>query len=98
VVVGSGTEPVTFHLGLLVLGNIAIGGVPEGVVTTIIQRVQAISPFANTLVVSQFFGPGRYLVSDDTYGMFTFNSTDSRVRKGCAEQSILKGFSELMPK
>lgn len=90
--------PVTFQIGLLVLGNIAIGGVSEDVGTTIIQRVQAISPFANTFVVSQFFGPARYLVSDDTYGLFTFDSTDSRVKKGCAEQTILKGFAELMPK
>jgi hypothetical protein len=76
----------------------ATGGVSEDVGTTIIQRVQANSPFANTFVVAQFFGPGRYLVSDDTYGLFTLDSTDSRVKQGCAEQSILKGFAELMPK
>jgi hypothetical protein len=27
-----------------------------------------------------------------------FRETDSRVKKGCAEQSILRGFAELMPK
>jgi neutral ceramidase len=90
--------PATFNIGLLLLGNIAIGGISEDVGTTIIQRVQAISPYANTFVVSQFFGPARYLVSDDTYGLFTFDSTDSHVKKGCAEQSILQGFRELLPK
>jgi hypothetical protein len=90
--------PATFQMGLLLLGNIAIGGVSEDVGTTIIQRIQAISPYANTFVVSQFFGPARYLVSDDMYGMFTFDSTDSHVKKGCAEPSILKGFQQLMSK
>jgi neutral ceramidase len=90
--------PATFQMGLLLLGNIAIGGISEDVGTTIIQRIQALSPYANTVVVSQFFGPARYLVSDDTYGMFTYDSTDSHVKKGCAEQSILKGFQQLMPK
>jgi neutral ceramidase len=90
--------PATFNIGLLLLGNIAIGGISEDVGTTIIQRVQAISPYANTFVVSQFFGPARYLVSDDTYGLFTFDSTDSHVKKGCAEQSILRSFREMLPK
>ena len=90
--------PATFDMGLLLLGNIAIGGVSEDIGTTIIQRVQAISPYANTFVVSQFFGPARYLVSDDMYGLFTFDSTDSHVKKGCAEQSILKGFQQMLSK
>lgn len=90
--------PATFNMGLLLLGNIAIGGISEDVGTTIIQRIQAVSPFSNTFVVSQFFGPARYLVSDDTYGLFTFDSTDSHVKKGCAEPSILKGFQQMMSK
>ena len=89
---------ITINMTLLLLGNVAMGGIWEDSSTSLIQRIQAISPYANTFVDCQFFGPARYLVSDDMYGLYTFESTDSRVKKGCAEQSILKGFQQMFPK
>jgi hypothetical protein len=90
--------PITLTMGFLLLGNIAIGGIWEDTVTSLIQHIQAISPYANTFVDCRFFGPARYLVSDDMYGMYTFESTDSRVKKGCAEPAILKAFQEMFSK
>jgi neutral ceramidase len=90
--------PVPFGINLLVIGDIALGAVSEDVGTTMVQRVQASSPYTNTIVISRLFGPARYLVTDDMYGLYTFDSTDSHVKKGCAEKSIVNGFQTLMPK
>ena len=90
--------PVTFGINLLVVGDIAFAAVSEDVGTTMVQRVQASSPYRNTVVISRIFGPARYLVTDDMYGLYTFDSTDSHAKKGCAEKSIVSGFLDLMPK
>ena len=89
--------PVTFGMNLLLIGKIALGSVSEDLATTIIQRMQASSPYTDTMVVSALHGPAHFLDSDDGYGLYTYGSTDSRVKKGCAEQGIIKGFLSLMP-
>jgi hypothetical protein len=92
------TPPVTFRMGLMLIGDIAIGGFEANVDVSVIRRVQAISPYANTLVVTESRGPAGYIVSDQTYGRFAFNSVNSDLKMGCGEQSAVKAFQDMSAK
>jgi hypothetical protein len=91
------TPPVTFKMGLLMLGNIAIDGMWEIVDATIIQRIEAASPYANTFVISRFMGPAGYLVHDEGYETVTFDSINTHLKAGCGEQAAIKGFLDMLP-
>jgi hypothetical protein len=92
------TSPVTFRMNLLLLGNVAIDGFWEIIDATLIQRLQAASPYANTFVVSQFMGPAGYLIHDEGYERVTFDSINTRLKQGCAERAAIKGLQDMLPK
>jgi hypothetical protein len=92
------SDPVTIKMGLLMIGDIAIDGIWEITDSVIIHRIQAVSPYAHTFVVSQFFGPAGYLIHDEDYEITSFNSVNTRIKQGCGEAAAIKGFEEMLPK
>ena len=90
--------PVEIRLGLLKLGDIAIGAVNAEVFNLIAQRLKKESPYARTMMATLTNGMARsgYIPNDAAYGMYTFEVVSSRLQPGCAESSIVNGILDLM--
>ena len=90
--------PVSIRLGLLKLGDVAIGAVNAEVFNLIAQRLKKESPFARTMMATLTNGsaPSGYIPNDTAYGMYTFEVLSSRLKPGCAETSIVNGILDLM--
>ena len=91
-------EPVEIRLGLLRIGDIAIGAVNAEVFNLIAQRLKKESPYARTMMATLTNGSARsgYIPNDAAYGMNTFEVVSSRLKPGCAETSIVNGILDLM--
>ncbi len=91
-------DPVDIRLGLLTLGNIAIGAVNAEVFNLIAQRLKRESPFARTMLATLTNGRANsgYIPNDAAYGMYTFEVVSSRLKPGCAEDAIVDGILDLM--
>jgi hypothetical protein len=90
--------PIDIRLSLLMIGNIAIGGVNAEVFNLIAQRLKAQSPEARTMMATLTNGRAEsgYIPNDAAYGMYTFEVVSSRLQPGCAETSIVNGLLDLM--
>jgi hypothetical protein len=90
--------PVEIRLGLLKVGDIAIGAVNAEVFNLIAQRLKKESPYARTMMATLTNGMARsgYIPNDAAYGMYTFEVVSSRLQPGCAESSIVNGILDLM--
>jgi hypothetical protein len=90
--------PVELRLGLLKVGDIAIGAVNAEVFNPIAQRLKQESPFTRTMMVTLTNGMARsgYIPNDAAYGMYTFEVLSSRLQPGCAETSIVNGILDLI--
>jgi hypothetical protein len=90
--------PVDIRLGLLKVGDIAIGAVNAEVFNWIAQRLKKESPYARTLMATLTNGSARsgYIPNDAAYGMYTFEVLSSRLQPGCAETAIVNGILDLM--
>lgn len=90
--------PVEIRLGLLKLGDIMIGAVNAEVFNLIAQRLKKESPYARTMMATLTNGSARsgYIPNDEAYGMYTFEVLSSRLKPGCAEDSIVNGILDLM--
>ena len=90
--------PVEIRLGLLKVGDIAIGGVNAEVFNLIAQRLKKESPYAHTMMATLTNGSARsgYIPNDAAYGMETFEVLSTRLKPGCAETSIVSGILDLM--
>jgi neutral ceramidase len=91
-------DPVQIRLGLLQVGDIAIGAVNAEVFNLIAQRLKKESPYARTMMATLTNGSARsgYIPNDAAYGMNTFEVVSSRLQPGCAETSIVNGILDLM--
>jgi Neutral/alkaline non-lysosomal ceramidase, N-terminal len=91
-------EPVEIKLGLLRIGDIAIGAVNAEVFNPIAQRLKKESPYARTMMATLTNGMARsgYIPNDASYGMDTFEVLSSRLKPGCAESAIVNGILDLM--
>ena len=91
-------DPVEIKLGLLRIGDIAIGAVNAEVFNLIAQRLKKESPYARTMMATLTNGSARsgYIPNDAAYGMNTFEVVSSRLKPGCAETSIVNGILDLM--
>jgi len=91
---------VELRLGLLKLGDIAIGAVNAEVFNPIAQRLKNESPYARTMMTTLTNGMARsgYIPNDAAYGMYTFEVLSSRLQPGCAETSIVNGILDLLSK
>jgi neutral ceramidase len=90
--------PVDIRLGLLRVGDIAIGAVNAEVFNLIAQRLKQESPYTATMMATLTNGMARsgYIPNDAAYGMYTFEVVSSRLQPGCAETSIVNGILDLI--
>ena len=90
--------PVDIRLGLLRVGDVAIGAVNGEVFNLIAQRLKAESPLAMTMMATLTNGMARsgYIPNDAAYGMYVFEVLSSRLKPGCAESSIVDGILDLI--
>jgi hypothetical protein len=89
---------VKLHLSMLMLNDIAIGGVQSEIVDAIYQHLRRASPYRNTIMVTHDHGSMGYIPEDAAFDRPTFEVTGSRFQRGCAENSIVNGLVGLMRK
>jgi len=91
-------DAVDIRLGLLMLGDIAVGAVNAEVFNLIAQRLKRESPYARTMLATLTNGRANsgYIPNDAAYGMYTFEVVSSRLKPGCAEDAIVEGILDLM--
>jgi hypothetical protein len=93
-------DPVEIRLGLLMIGDVAIGSVNAGVYSEIGQRFKRESPYAKTMLTTAAngFSVAGYIPDDASYGHETFEVLNSKIKPGCAESAIVNGLIDLMPR
>jgi neutral ceramidase len=91
-------DPVSMRLSLVMVGDIAFGGVNGEVFSPIGQRLKKESRFARTMMVTLTNGMAGtgYIPNDAAFGYNTFEVLSSRLKPGCAESAIVNGLLDLM--
>jgi hypothetical protein len=90
--------PVEIRLGLLRIGDVAIGAVNAEVFSPIAARLKRESPYKATMLTTLTNGAARsgYIPDDASFGKLTFEVLSSRLQPGCAESAIVNGILGLM--
>ena len=90
--------PVEIRLGLLRIGDVAIGAVNAEVFSPIAVRLKRDSPYKATMMATLTNGSARsgYIPDDASFGKLTFEVLSSRLLPGCAESAIVGGILGLM--
>jgi hypothetical protein len=90
--------PVQLRLGLLRIGDVAIGAVNAEVFNSIATRLKRASPYKATMMATLTNGSARsgYIPDDASFGKYTFEVLSSRLQPGCAESAIVNGIVELI--
>lgn len=93
-------DPVDIRLSLVMIGDIAFGGVNGEVFNLIAQRLKKESRYARTMMVTLTNGMARsgYIPNDAAFGYNTFEVVSSRLKPGCAEDGIINGILDLIDK
>ncbi len=89
-------DPVNIRLSLLKLNHVVLAGVSGEVLTRIGQRLRRESPFRHTLMTTHTNGSSGYIPDDAAYQQASYEIQVSRVKQGCAEDSIVNGFIDLL--
>jgi neutral ceramidase len=89
-------DPVPIRLSLLVINDIAIAGVSGEVLTNIWLRLKKESPFNRTIMVTHCNGSSGYIPDDAAYDQVSYEIISTRLKRGCAEDAIVNGFTEMM--
>jgi len=89
-------DPVDIRLSLVMVGDIAVTGVSGEVLTMIGQRLKRESPYTATMMVTNASGSSGYLPDDASYTLVSYEIVTARVKRGCAEASIVNGLLEMM--
>jgi neutral ceramidase len=89
-------DPVSIRLSLLVINDIAIAGVSGELLTNIGLRLKRESPFNRTVVVTHCNGSSGYLPDDAAYDQLSYEIVSTRVKRGCAENAVVNGLTEMM--
>jgi len=89
-------DSVSIRLSLLMINDIALAGVSGEVFTLIAQRLQKASPARHTVMVTHTNGSSGYIPNDAAFEPVSYEVTASRLKPGCAEGAIVKGFLELI--
>jgi hypothetical protein len=93
------SDPVGARLSLLMIGNIALGGVAGEVFNPIATRFKKEAPYRSMMVtLANGGGNTGYIPNDAAFGYQTFEVLSSRLKPGCAETAIVDGLIDLMPK
>jgi hypothetical protein len=89
---------VPIRLGVLGIGDVALTSVDAEVYNLISQRMKKESPMTNTVMVTLANGraPSGYIPDDASFSHNSFQVLGSRLKAGCAEQSIADGLADLV--
>ena len=92
-------KPVDIRLGLMMIGDVAIGAVDAEVYNEIAQRLKRESPYKDTMMATLTNGMAAsgYIPDDASYGHYTFEVLSSKLKPGCAEKAIVNGIVGMMP-
>ena len=92
-------DPAEIRIGLLMIGDVAVGQVNGNPYNEIGLRLKRESPYAKTLLATRANGmtSAGYIPDDASYGHETFAVLNSRVKPGCAESAIVNGIIDMMP-
>ncbi|MGH9353939.1 MAG: neutral/alkaline non-lysosomal ceramidase N-terminal domain-containing protein [Terriglobia bacterium] len=90
------SNPVNIRISLLMLNNIALAGVSGEVLTPIFTRLKRESPFNDTIMVTHANGLSGYIPNDAAYNQISYEIASNRLKPGCAENSIVNGFLNMM--
>ena len=91
--------PVEMRLGVLMIGNVAIGFINGIPYNEIALRLKRESPYKNTMLATRVNGMSGagYIPDDASFGHYTFQVLSSNLKPGCAESAIVNGIIDLMP-
>ena len=89
---------VPIRIGVLGIGDVALTSVDAEVYNLIGQRMKRQSPMANTVIVTLANGrsPSGYIPDDASFSHNTFQALGSRLKIGCAEDSIADGLTKMV--
>jgi hypothetical protein len=82
---------VTLRLSLILLNQVAIGGVSGEVVTNIYRHLERNTPLADTILATIVNDRVGYLADDAAYDRPIFEVNGSPAARGCAEEAIVDG-------
>lgn len=91
-------DSVTVRVGVLLLGDIAIGTVNGETYNQIARQFIKESPYAKTMMVTIANGSATtgYIPDDASFGQNVFEVLSSRLKPGYAERGIINGILDLM--
>lgn len=89
-------DPVNIRLGLLMINDVALAGVSGEVMTMIHHHLRKVSPFSRTVMVTHANGSSGYIPDDEAFEQVSYEIESSRLKPGCAETAIVKGFLSLI--
>jgi neutral ceramidase len=92
------SDSVTVRVGVLLLGDIALGTVNGETYNQIARQFIKESPYSKTMMVTIANGSSTtgYIPDDASYGQNVFEVLSSRVKPGYAERGIINGILDLM--
>jgi neutral ceramidase len=93
-------DSVTIRVGVLLIGDIALGTVNGEVYNPIATGFIKESPYARTMMVTIANGSATtgYIPDDASFGQQVFEVLSSRLKPGYAERGIIDGIIDLMDK
>lgn len=91
-------DSVSIRIGVLLLGDIALGTVNGEVYNEIARQFISESPYSKTMMVTIANGTATtgYIPDDASYGQQVFEVLSSRLKPGYAERGIIDGLLDLM--
>jgi hypothetical protein len=91
-------DPVNIRLGMLRIGDVALGSVDAEIYSPIGLKFKERSPVADTMLVTLANGAANsgYIPNDAAFGAYTFQVLGSRLKPGCAENAIVNGLLGLI--
>jgi neutral ceramidase len=89
-------DSVPLRLSLITIDRVALAGVSGEVTNAIGMRLYAASPLTDTFLVSIANDRIGYLPADASYDLPLFEVNGSPVARGCAEDAIVDGLSEMI--
>jgi len=91
-------DDVSLRLGMLGIGDIALGSLNAEAYNQIGIDVKAASPLQKTMFVGVANGRANvgYVPTDDAYGRTTFQVVATQIKQGCAQDGIVNGISSMI--
>jgi hypothetical protein len=89
------SDPVNIRLSLLTINDVWVSGVSGEVLTMIYQHLMKETPNTHTIMVTHANGSSGYIPNDAAFDQVSYEVTTSRLKPGCAEDTIVNGILEL---